>query len=95
MAALTRATGGPVDPKYKELASKYGASEGEVALRWCIDKGVVAITTSASEQRLRSYLSKIPSFTLTANEVDEIAELGKRKHYRGFWARNFDPTDKS
>ncbi len=94
LTPLTKAPGGPVDPKLKDLANKYGVSENEIALRWCLDQGIVAIPTSANEQRMQSYISKIPSFKLTKGEVEDLAELGRRLHHRGFWQRNFSPNDR-
>ena len=94
LTAVTRASPGPVDAKYDELARKYGVTQGEIALRWCLDQGVVAITTSANENRLLSYINKLPSFKLTPAEVTEIADLGRQKHYRGFWTRNFPENDR-
>lgn len=93
LTAITRARGGAVDGVYRTLAIKYGVEEGQVALRWCIDQGVVAITTSSNEQRLKSYLSQLPSFKLTPKEVEEISTLGKQKHYRGFWTKSFTSDD--
>lgn len=93
LTAITRAAPGPVDGKYAELAEKYNVTEGDVALRWTLDTGVVAITTSSSEDRLRQYLEKLPSFRLTAEEVKEISDLGIKKHYRGFWKDKYDEND--
>lgn len=94
LAAITRAAPGPVDGIYQALAKKYGVSEGEVALRWCLDQGIVTLTTSSSEQRLQRYLSNLPTFKLTPGEVREIAEAGKQKHYRAFWTHKFGPEDR-
>jgi len=69
-------------------------TEGEIALRWCIDQGIVALTTSSNKQRLQSYASKVPSFKLTPKEIGEISELGNQKHYRGFWTRSFAADDR-
>ncbi|RWA13724.1 hypothetical protein EKO27_g1393 [Xylaria grammica] len=85
---------GPCDDAYAELAAKYGVSEADVALRWCIDQGIVAITTSASEQRLKGYMNRLPAFKLTPKEIERIAEEGKKKHYRGYWLRNFAEDDR-
>lgn len=93
LSAITRGSPGPVDDKYTELAKKYNVTEGEVALRWTIDRGVVAITTSSKEDRLKQYVSKLPSFQLTSEEVDEISELGFKKHYRGFWRDQYAEDD--
>ncbi|KAK5149382.1 hypothetical protein LTR04_007132, partial [Oleoguttula sp. CCFEE 6159] len=46
LTAVTKAKPGPVDDYMAALAKKYGVSEGEVALRWCIDQDIVTITTS-------------------------------------------------
>lgn len=94
LAALTTAAPGPVDGKYKELAEKYNVTEGDVALRWTLDQGIVAITTSSREERLRGYLEKLPSFQLAEEEVQEISELGRKKHYRVFWTKHYDNDDR-
>jgi diketogulonate reductase-like aldo/keto reductase len=92
LTAVVRAKPGPVDGIYAQLAKKYGVTEGEIALRWVIDQGIVALTTSGSEQRLKQYL-KIADFKLTPEEVEEITELGKKKNFRGFWKHKFADDD--
>jgi len=67
------------------LTKKYDVTEGDIALRWCIDQGIVTITTSSSEQRLQSYLVKLSSFMLIPEEIESIAELGQQKQFTGFW----------
>ncbi|KAK8094002.1 NAD/NADP-dependent indole-3-acetaldehyde reductase, partial [Apiospora hydei] len=95
LTAVTKAKPGPLDDVYEGLAKKYGVHPADAALRWCIDQGIVAVTTSSSEQRLQSYLNKIPSFKLTPKEVERIAEAGKEKHFRGFWNNKFAADDRS
>ncbi|KAK4205629.1 NADP-dependent oxidoreductase domain-containing protein [Triangularia verruculosa] len=94
LTAITKAKGGPVDPLYAKLANKYGVSESEVGLRWVLDQGIVALTTSKSEERLKGWLSKLPKFKLTPKEVDEISEAGKGKHFRGYWNNRFEENDR-
>ncbi|KAH9893661.1 aldehyde reductase 1 [Xylariomycetidae sp. FL2044] len=94
LTALTRAKGGPADATYEALAHKYGVSAADVALRWCIDQGVVAITTSSREDRLQAYLRRVPSFKLTPAEVEDISKAGLGKHYRGFWKDRFAEGDR-
>jgi len=94
LTAIVRAPGGPLDATYEQLAKKYGVTPGEIALRWCIDQGIVALTTSASEQRLKQY-QKVAQFKLAPEEIREIAEIGKQKHYRGFWKDRFAEDDRS
>jgi diketogulonate reductase-like aldo/keto reductase len=93
LTPITAAPGGPVDALWAQLAKKYGVSESEVGLRWCIDQGLAVITTSSKKDRLEKYLAKLPHFKLTPKEVKDIAELGAQKHYRGFWKKHFAEDD--
>ena len=94
LTAVTKAKPGPCDSIIAQLAKKYYVSEGEISLRFCIDQGIVAITTSSKEDRLSDYL-RATTFSLTPKEVDEIKEAGEQKHYRGFWQAKFDDNDRS
>ncbi|KIV92630.1 hypothetical protein PV10_03904 [Exophiala mesophila] len=91
---ITRGSGGPLDPLLDSLAKKYAVNPGEILLRWVIDQGVVAITTSSKEQRLSDYLRAL-TFKLTPKEVEEISNIGKSHHLRGFWNDKFDKDDRS
>jgi diketogulonate reductase-like aldo/keto reductase len=94
LSAVTKAKPGPVDEYMAQLAKKYYVSEGEISLRWCMDQGVVAVTTSGKASRLSDYL-RATTFKLTLKEVDEIKRLGDTKHYRGFWNDKFAKDDRS
>ncbi|KAH8657070.1 NADP-dependent oxidoreductase domain-containing protein [Tricladium varicosporioides] len=94
LTAAVKAKPGPLDSTYENLAGKYGVTPGEIALRWVIDQGVVALTTSGNEDRLKAY-QKVAQFKLTPKEVEEISEIGLQKHYRGFWNNKFASDDKS
>ncbi len=94
LSAVTKAKPGPLDEYMAQLAKKYYVSEGEVSLRWCMDQGIVAVTTSGKEERLSDYLRAL-AFKLTPKEVEEIARLGLQKHYRGFWTDKFSADDRS
>ncbi|KAL8914977.1 MAG: hypothetical protein Q9172_006982 [Xanthocarpia lactea] len=94
LTAVTKAKPGPLDRLYSDLAKKYYVSEGEIALRWCIDQDVAAITTSSKEERLSDYLRAM-TFKLTPKEVHEISQVGGKKHFRGFWQAKFDEDDPS
>ncbi|OTB07526.1 hypothetical protein M426DRAFT_317832 [Hypoxylon sp. CI-4A] len=83
LAPLTAAHPGPIDGIYAELAKKYGVTESDIGLKWCIDQGVVAITTSAKEQRLQGYINSLSKFKLTPEEIEKVIELGKQKTYQG------------
>ncbi|KAL9580400.1 MAG: hypothetical protein Q9203_006315 [Teloschistes exilis] len=94
LTAVTKAKPGPCDDIYAELAKKYYVSEGEIALRWCIDQDIVPITTSGKEERMSDYLRAM-TFKLTPKEISEISREGEKKHFRGFWKGKFDPNDRS
>jgi diketogulonate reductase-like aldo/keto reductase len=94
LTAVVKAKPGPVDATYQRLAEKYSVTPGEIALRWVIDQGIVALTTSGSEQRLKQYL-KVDQFKLTPEEIKEISDLGQQKHFRGFWNDKFAPDDRT
>ncbi|KAI1764331.1 aldo/keto reductase [Hypoxylon sp. FL1150] len=94
LTPVTKAQQGPVDNIYAALARKYGVSMSEVALRWVIDQGIVAVTTSNSEQRLQGYQRNLPQFKLTPSEIQEISSLGNQKHYRGFFNDIYGPDDR-
>ncbi|KAI0444303.1 Aldo/keto reductase [Xylaria telfairii] len=83
LSALTQARPGPVDETYAELSKKYGVSEGDIALRWCLDQDVVAITTSKSEERLRGYMKNTLGFKLEPQEIEKINTLGSQKRHQG------------
>jgi diketogulonate reductase-like aldo/keto reductase len=94
LSAVTRAAPGPVDVVYERVAKKYGATTGEVALRWCLDQGIVTLTTSSNEERLKEWMQRLPLFKLTPTEVEEISKKGREKHYRGFWTDKFAQDDR-
>ncbi|KAF7165632.1 hypothetical protein CNMCM5623_009771 [Aspergillus felis] len=94
LTPITRAKDGPLRELLQSLAYKYGVSEGEILLRWSIDRGNVSITTSSKESRLSSYLRAL-LFRLTPKELDEISAIGRQKHYRAFWRGQFADDDRS
>ena len=94
LTPVSKAKPGPLDDFAAAVAKKHAVSEGEIALRWCIDLGIVAITTSSKEQRMSDYL-RCTRFELTPSEVKEITKLGEEKHYRGFWTNKFAADDRT
>jgi diketogulonate reductase-like aldo/keto reductase len=94
LSPVTRGAPGPLDALLDALARKYAVTSGEVLLRWCIEQDVVAVTTSAREQRLSDYL-RCTRFRLTPAEVKEIGRVGKEKHARFFWGKKFAEDDPS
>ncbi|KAK6216469.1 hypothetical protein LQW54_003474 [Pestalotiopsis sp. IQ-011] len=89
LAPLTHARPGPVNAVVGRLADKYGVSEGAVLLRWHVERGVVAVTTSSKKERLQGYLAQIPAFQLSEAEVDEISTAGEKKQFRQYMAEMY------
>ncbi len=91
---VTKAKPGPCDAILEDLVRKYNVSEGEIALRWCIEQGMVTITTSGKEERLSNYLRAL-AIELTPEEMGDLARAGATKHFRGFWQKKFAADDRS
>lgn len=89
LTPLTKATPGPVDGVVGKLAQKYGVSSSSVLLRWLIEQGVVAITTSSKKERLEEHLMQVTTFSLSKEEVDEISQAGKKKNFRSYFAKYY------
>ena len=81
LTTIVKGKPGSVDESLARLSKKYGVSEEAVALQWCIDHGVAAITTSYKEERLKGYMG-VTCFELTREDVKEISEKTKEKHLR-------------
>lgn len=94
LTPIAKAKPGPCDTLLEALANKYYVGEGEIALRWCLDQGIVAITTSSKEQRLSDFL-RATTFRMTPKEVRDLSDAGLLKHFRGFWQAKFDKDDRS
>lgn len=92
LTAVSKAKPGPLDETYNQLAKKYDVTPGEIALRWIIDQGAVAITTTGKKERLTEY-QNIRKFKLTTEEVETITVIGKKKNYRGFMKDKFADDD--
>lgn len=87
LVPLTKGAPGPLDPVYLALATKYGVTTTEIALRWTIQQGIVPITTSTNADRLKSIAAAVPGLTLSDEDVAEITTVGKQKEFRGYGNR--------
>lgn len=91
---VTKASDGPLTPLLEQLAKKYAVNPGEILLRWVLDQGIVAITTSSKEQRMSDMLRTV-TFSLTPKEIEQISETGNSYHFRAFWKQKFAENDRS
>ncbi|RAL05011.1 Aldo/keto reductase [Aspergillus ibericus CBS 121593] len=65
--------------QFHENQEKYAAGEGEILLRWAMDRGSISITPSSKESPFSSYL--------------QILTVGQLKHFMAFWQKKFAATD--
>ena len=80
-----------LNPVLERISKRLSKESGEevdlhaVQLFWCKAKGVVAVTASANEKRIK-VLGKLAHLDLhlTPEEVAEIDEIGKKYHYRHY-----------
>lgn len=89
LTPITRKPGGPVDPVTAEIAKKYDKSPGQVLLRWTMQQGIIPVTTSGKESRMKEQLL-IDGFELIEEEVKRIREAGSELHYRHFFRSGFE-----
>lgn len=59
------------------LAKKYYVSVNEICLRWCLDRDVIAVTTSKSESRMGDYVRAL-TFKMTPRECQDLTQAAAR-----------------
>jgi diketogulonate reductase-like aldo/keto reductase len=68
------------DPVITAIAEKHGVSAAQVCLRWTNQRGVATMPFSLKENEMKENLD-IWKFTLTDEDMDQIATLDKGFHY--------------
>ncbi len=68
------------EPIFKKLGEKYGKTGAQVILRWHVQMGFAVIPGSRNVNHIRENLD-ILDFTLTDEEMTEIAELNRGERY--------------
>lgn len=92
---LRHPTGGPVKPVLTKIAKRVTESnpslpipvdEVVVLLLWTRAMGVVAVTASGNEERIKllAEISYLPENILTKEEVQKITSVGKTVHFRHY-----------
>ncbi|KRN98856.1 aldo/keto reductase [Companilactobacillus kimchiensis] len=61
-----------------QIAQKYGKSNGQVILRWLLQRGIVVIPKSVHKNRMEENIN-VFDFELTADEMKTMASLDKRE----------------
>ena len=81
LTPVIRHPGGPLKPVLEKIAKAHDVDTATILLRWTIQSGVVAVTSSKNEERIKGY-TKLWEFELSPEEVSEIEEAGKKVHFR-------------
>lgn len=68
------------EPVFEKLGKKYGKTNAQVILRWHTQMGFIVIPGSRNVDHIRDNLN-ILDFTLTDEEMDEIAHLDQGRRY--------------
>ena len=68
------------EPIFTKLAEKYGKSNVQIILRWHIQEGNIVIPGSTNPTHIKSN-ADIFDFSLTDEEMAEIAKVNKNKRY--------------
>lgn len=84
LSPVLRHPGGPLKPVLTKIAQRLGTDEANVLLKWTTQKGVVAITSSANEGRIKKMAGLDKLDKLTEEEMAEIDKVGKSVHFRSY-----------
>jgi diketogulonate reductase-like aldo/keto reductase len=84
LSPILRHPGGPLKPILVKIAERLGTDEANVLLKWTIQKGVVAITTSSNEGRIQKMAGVGNLEDLTDEEMEEIDRVGRGIHFRSY-----------
>ena len=68
------------EPVFAKLGEKYGKSPAQIILRWHTQMGFVVIPGSKKVDHIKDNLN-IMDFTLTDEEMSEIAKLDRDQRY--------------
>jgi methylglyoxal/glyoxal reductase len=74
------------DPTLKQIAKKHNKSVPQIMLRWCIDYGVVALTKSVHQDRIKDNID-IFDFKLDQEDMANLKKLDQNHR------TNWDPTN--
>lgn len=94
LAPLTHAKGGPLDEPLARIAAKYSVDENAVLIRWCLNQGVVSISTTRKAGRMQQYFQAL-DLELSDEEMNEITSVGQTHHFRIRLSEMFDDDDRS
>jgi diketogulonate reductase-like aldo/keto reductase len=93
LSPVLRHPGGPLKPILSKIAQRLGTDEANVLLKWTVQNGVVAITTSSNEGRIKKMAGVDKLDDLTKEELEEIDRAGRGVHFRSYAVSIHTDTD--
>ena len=69
------------NPAIRSLSAKYGKTPQQVALRYLIERGIIAIPKTTHVERMKENL-EVFDFALTANEIESLRALDAPEDFR-------------
>lgn len=76
------------DSRLTDIADKYIKSNSQILIRWCLQKGVICIPKSSSNNHIKEN-SEVYDFEIIESDMQKLDELNE--NYRSTW----DPTNVS
>ena len=80
--------GGPLDSILSELSEKYKVSPMQILQTWIRSRGIVVITTTGKESRMKEILDGL-NLSIDNEDLDRISKAGESFTLRQFWTDNF------
>lgn len=88
LSPIFRAPGGPLDPVIEKIRARLESTRGQpvsigqVLNKWLQQYGILVVTTSNKEGRMREYLDTANVPELTAEEIESIENAGAQHYYK-------------
>jgi diketogulonate reductase-like aldo/keto reductase len=84
--------GGPIDPILDQLAAKHNTTPGTILLKYAMQMGYCAITTTSKKERQIEYLASASSSTgvLDEEDINLISTEGESQQRRKYFAQYFN-----
>lgn len=81
----------PLPKLLEELSKKYGKTDAQILLRYTYQKGLLPVTTSSNEQRIKESLDVV-NFSLDQTDIATIDSVGLTFKYRFLFGPEVDPV---
>lgn len=87
LAPIRMFKSGPLTGVVDRIASELGRTPAQVLLRWVVEQGCIAVTTTSNEERQKEFLKL--DFELGEERLQEITREGAKEHHRIYWLKEY------